>query len=188
MRSMRIWIIAIAVAIAAVAGGTAIPFESAAAQSAEPVPLVIATLDVQSILAKSKAGKSLEQAMAAKNKAISAEISKTEQGLRARRKELEQQRSSLPPADFKAKLTQIEKEIEAWRKNASAKRKELAAAHNKGLDQIFKTMDGVIREIAKQRGLTLVINKSLVVLAAENWDITAEVQKALDAKLPKVSI
>jgi len=26
------------------------------------------------------------------------------------------------------------------------------------------------------------------VLAAEGWDITAEVQKGLDAKLPKVSI
>ena len=46
----------------------------------------------------------------------------------------------------------------------------------------------MIRGIAEKRGLTLVLNKSLVVLAAENWDITTEVQKGLDAKLPKVSI
>ena len=41
---------------------------------------------------------------------------------------------------------------------------------------------------AQKRGLTLIINKSLVVMSAQEWDITAEVQKGLDAKLPKVSI
>jgi len=76
----------------------------------------------------------------------------------------------------------------ALRKNASSRRKELELARKKGLEQIFKTLDVVIKDIAEKRGLTLVINRSLVVLAAENWDITSEVQKGLDAKLPKVSI
>ncbi len=70
----------------------------------------------------------------------------------------------------------------------SAKRKELEAARNKGLQQISNSLDVVVGDIAKKRGLTLIINKSLVVMAAQEWDITAEVQKGLDAKLPKVSI
>jgi len=185
---MRTWIIALAVAIATVAGGIAIPVHSAAAQAAQNVPLVVGTLDLQTILKQSKAGQSLEQALLAKSKAINAEIGKTEKDLRARRQQLEQQRSSMPPADFQAKLSQLDKEFDALRKTASAKRKELEQARNKGLEQISKTLDGVIRDIAQKRGLTLVINKSLVVLAAENWDITTEVQKGLDAKLPKVSI
>ncbi len=185
---MRSWIVALAVAIAAVAAGIAIPAHSAAAQSAQNAPLVVGILDLQTILKKSKAGQSLEQALLARSKAINAEIGKTEQGLRARRQQLEQQRSSLPQAEFQAQLAQLEKEFDALRKNAGAKRKELERARNKGLEQISKTLDDVIREIAQKRGLTLVINKSLVVLAAENWDITAEVQKGLDAKLPKVTI
>jgi outer membrane protein len=188
VRSMRTWIIALAVAIATVTGGIALPFHPAVAQAAQNIPLVVGTVDLQTIVTKSKAGKSLEQALSAKNNAINAEIGKTEQDLRARRQQLDQQRSSMPPADFQAKLTQLDKEFEAWRKNASAKRKELAMARNKGLDQIFKVLDVVIKDIAKQRGLTLIINKSLVVMAAEDWDITAEVQKGLDAKLPKVNI
>ena len=188
MRSMRTWIIALAVAIATVAGGIAIPVHSAVAQAAQNVPLVVGTLDLQTILKQSKAGQSLEQALLAKSKAINAEIGKTEKDLRARRQQLEQQRSSMPPADFQAKLSQLDKEFDALRKTASARRKELEQARNKGLEQISKTLDGVIRDIAQKRGLTLVINKSLVVLAAENWDITTEVQKGLDAKLPKVSI
>lgn len=188
MRSMRTWIIALIVATATIGGGIGLPVHSAFAQAAQNVPLVVGTLDLQTILKKSKAGRSLEQALLAKSKAINAEIGKTEQGLRAKRQQLEQQRSSLPPADFQAKLGQLEKEFDALRKSASAKRKELELARNNGLEQISKSLDAVIREIATKRGLTLVINKSLVVLAAENWDITDEVQKSLDSKLPKVSI
>lgn len=188
MRSMRTWIIALAVAIATVTGGIAIPVHTAVAQAAQNVPLVVGTIDLQAILKKSKAGQSLEQALIAKSKAINAEIGQTEQGLRAKREQLLQQRSSLPPADYQAKLAELEKQFDTLRKNATAKRKELELARNKGLEQISKTLDVVIRDIAQKRGLTLVINKSLIVLAAENWDITSEVQKGLDAKLPKVSI
>jgi outer membrane protein len=186
VRSMRTWIIALIVAAATIGGGIALPVHSAAAQ--ENVPLVVGTLDLQTILKRSKAGQSLEQALLAKSRAINAEIGKTEQGLRAKRQQLEQQRSSLPPAEFQAQLGVLEKEFDALRKSASVKRKELEAARRKGLEQISNTLDVVIRDIAEKRGLTLVINKSLVVMAAENWDITTEVQKGLDAKLPKVSI
>jgi outer membrane protein len=188
VRSMRTWIIALAVAIAAAAGGIAIPVHSAVAQAAQNVPLVVGTLDIQVILTKSKAGQSLEQALLAKSKAVNAEISKTEQSLRAKAQRLEQQRSSMSPADFQAQRAQLNTEFEAFRKSANTRRKELVQAKNKGLDQIFKVLDGVIQDIAKKRGLTLIINKSLVVMAAQDWDITAEVQKGLDAKLPKVSI
>lgn len=187
MRSMRTWIIALAAAIATVAGGIAIPVHSAVAQ-AQNVPLVVGTLDLQVILKQSKAGQSLEAALVAKSKTINADIGTKEQGLRASRQKLEQARSSLQPADYEAQRAALDKQFEALRTNASAKRRELEQARNKGLEQISKTLDIVIKDIAKQRGLTLIVNKSLVVLAAEDWDITAEVKKGLDAKLPKVNI
>ena len=190
MRSMRTWIIALAVAIATAAGGIAIPVHPAVAQATQsaPAPLVIGIIDLQTILKKSKAGQSLEQALLSKSKTINAEIGKTEQGLRAKRQKLEQSRSSLAPADFQAQLSALQKEFDALRKNASTKRKELELARNKGLQQISNSLDVVVSDIAKKRGLTLIINKSLIVMAAQEWDITAEVQKGLDAKLPKVSI
>lgn len=188
MRSMRTWIIALAVAVTAAVGGIAIPFHSAVAQAAQNIPLAVGTLDIQVILTKSKAGQSLEKVLQDRSKAVNAEIGKTEQSLRAKAQKLEQSRSSLAPADFQAQRTQLNTEFEAFRKSANTKRKELVLAKNKGLDQIFKVLDGVIKEIAQKRGLTLIINKSLVVMAAEAWDITKEVQQGLDAKLPKVSI
>ncbi len=188
MRSMRIWIIALIVAAATIGGGIAIPVHSAAAQATQNVPLVVGVVDRPTIFKKSKAGQSLEQALGDKRKAINAEISKTEQGLRAKRQQLEQQRSSLPPADYQAKVAQLDKEFEALRKSANAKLKDWEQSRKKGLDQILQTLEGVIRDIAQKRGMTLIVDRAMIVMAAEAWDITNEVVKGLDAKLPKVSI
>jgi outer membrane protein len=185
---MRTWIIALAVAMATAGVVVALPVHSAVAQAAQNVPMSVGIVDVQKILAGSLAGQSLEKAWNARNKTLNAEITKTEQELRARRQKLDQTRSSLPPADYQAQVAQLDKDVLAARRTFGTKRKELEQAKNKGLEQIFKTLDVVIRDIAKKRGLTLVLNRSLIVLAAENWDITAEVQKSLDAKLPKVGI
>lgn len=189
MRSMRSLIVALAVAIAAAAGGSAIATGEALAQATgKDIPIVVGTLDVPTLLTQSKAGKSLAEMLQKKGKAINADISKKEQGLRAKRQQLEQQRSSMQAADYEAQLAQLEKDFNALRKDATAKRKEIEKAQNAGLEQIRKALDGVIRDVADKRGLTLIINRSAVVLGADDWDITNEVKKALDAKLPAVKL
>src|SRR5262249_5594999 len=99
---MRTLIIAFAVAIATAAGGSPAfaqtaapaPAPAAAMTPAQNVPLVVGTLDLQTILKQSKAGQSLEAALIAKSKAINTDIGQTEQSLRAKRQQLEQARSS----------------------------------------------------------------------------------------------
>jgi len=189
VRSMRTRIIALAVAVATAAAGSAIALQSAAAQTAaKDIPIVVGTLDVPELLTQSKAGKSLATTLQQRSKTINADIGKKEQNLRAKRQQLEQQRSSLQPADYEAQLATLEKEFAALRKEATGKRKEIEKAQNSGLEQIRKALDGVIRDVADKRGLTLIINRSAVVLGADDWDITNEVKKALDAKLPAVKI
>jgi Skp family chaperone for outer membrane proteins len=196
---MRIWIIALAFAIAAPAG-LAISVHSAAAQTvqnapaaqsapaAQTVPVVVGILDMQTIMQQSKAGQSLEAIKSAKAKAMNADMAQTEQNLRTKRQQLDQARSSMTPADYEAKRTDLDKQFEAFRKTAIAKRKELAQLYNKGIEQIFKTLETVIDDVAKKRGLTLIINRSFVVMSVPSWDITKDVLKGLDAKLAKVTL
>jgi outer membrane protein len=200
VRSMRTWIIALSVAIATAAGGIAISVHSAAAQTAQnapatqntaaapKVPVVVGVLDMQAIMKRSKAGQSLDAATDAKTKAMNADMGKTEQDLRAKRQQLDQARSSMAAADYEAKRADLDKQFDALRKTAIAKRKELVQLHNKGVEQIFNVLDGVIRGIAEKRGLTLIINRSFVVMSEQSWDITKEVLKGLDTKLPKVNL
>jgi Skp family chaperone for outer membrane proteins len=189
VRSMKKCIIALAVAIAALTGGNLISMPPAFAQeNAKDVPIVIGTLDWQIIQTQSKAGKSLVAELQKRAKAVNADVSKKEQAIRAKRQQLEQSRASLQPADYDAKRKAIDSEFEALRKDSNAKRKDLEKARNAGFEQILKALDGVIRDVANKRGLTLILHRSAVVLGPDVWDITEEVKKALDAKLPAVKI
>jgi outer membrane protein len=200
VRSMRTWIIALAVAVATSAGGIATPIHSAVAQTAQnaapaqntaatpKVPVVVGILDMQTIMKQSKAGQSLEAATDANSKAMNADLGKTEQDLRAKRQALDQARSSMTPADYEAKRADLDKQFEAFRKTAIGKRKELVQLHNKGLQQIFNALDVVIKGIAEKRGLTLIISRTMVIMSEQSWDITKEVLKGLDVKLPKVNL
>lgn len=186
---MRTRFIALALAVVTTVAGFAIAMQPAAAQTAaKDIPVVIGTLDWQEIQTQSKAGKSLMTGLQQRAKSINADVNKREQAIRAKRQQLEQQRASLQPADYEAKLSALEKEFAALRKDATAKRKELENARNAGFEQILKVLDGVLREVADKRGLTLILHRSAVVLGADDWDITEEVKKALDAKLPAVKI
>ena len=57
--------------------------------------------------------------------------------------------------------------------------RSVAARLDMGDEQIRKALDGVIRDVADKRSLTLIINRSAVLLGADAWDITTEVKKAL---------
>ena len=189
MRSMKILIIALGVAISATLGGATMLTKAATAQeSAKDVPLVVGTLDWQEISQKSKAGKSLSATLQSRSKAFDQEIGKKEDAIRAERTALEKQKSKLEPADYDAKRKAIDKKFESLRKDAAAKRKELQKARDNGYQQMLKALDVVIRDIADKRGLTLILHRSAVVLGPDAWDITEEVKKALDAKLPSVKI
>lgn len=186
---MRTRFIALALVVVTTLAGTAIALYPAAAQTAaKDIPVVIGTLDWQEIQTQSKAGKSLVTTLQQRAKSINADVSKKEQAIRAKRQQLEQQRASLQPADYEAKLSALEKEFAALRQDATSKRKDLEKARNAGFEQILKVLDGVIRDVADKRGLTLILHRSAVVLGADAWDITEEVKKALDAKLPSVKI
>lgn len=189
MRSMKFLIIALGVAISATLGGaTLLPTAATAQEAAKDVPLVVGTLDWQDIQLKSKAGKSLTSTLQSRSKAFDQDISKKEDAIRAERTALEKQKTKLEPADYETKRKAIDKKFETLRKDAAAKRKELQKARDAGYSQMLKALDGVIREIADKRGLTLILHRSAVVLGPDAWDITEEVKKALDAKLPSVKI
>lgn len=161
---------------------------AARAQESTKIPLVIGILDSQAIMKTSKAGKSLDAALKAKQKAIQENIQAQEKKLRAEQASLMQQRSTLAQADWEKKESELRQKIDGLRAESEKQRKAFLAARDSGFQQIVAQVDKVVQGIARERGLTLIVNKSLVILSADAWDITPEVLKRLDAALPSVKI
>jgi Skp family chaperone for outer membrane proteins len=181
-RRLRIALLALGIIVLAVAGG-----HTAVAQDAAP-PLKVGVLDMQQIMRDSKAAKALLAELNKRESAYKAEVIQKEKALNQAREQLAKQRGSLSQADFEKKLQDLEAQYQQFSKEVTARRQQLVKLESSGRSQIGKAVQSIVTEIAKAKGITLVLYKSQIVLTAKAFEITAETLKKLDAKLPTVNL
>lgn len=173
-------------AIAGFAGGALV--NSAEAQSAGKAPVIL-IVDRAQIVSQTKAGKTIPgQAEQVKNNV---------------EKELE------------AEADKLKKDIESFQKNASLmseevrkqKEQELGARYQYGLPQRVQIMEQafsaavqqaqakilvesqpILKDIVDKRGATILLDRSAVMYAAPETDVTQEVIAALDKKMQTVEV
>lgn len=176
----------VSIAAAGVAAGLSISGATAQQEGKAPVILIV---DRAQIVGDSKAGKTIP----AQAQAIEATV----------RKELE------------AEAAKLQKDIEAFQKNASLMsdevrektERELTVRDQYALPQQAQIMDQafravvqnaqgkilvearpILQKILDERGATVMLDKSAVLYAAPETDITAQVISELDKKLDKVDV
>jgi Skp family chaperone for outer membrane proteins len=167
------------------------PFSDAAAQAASGAnnpPLVVAVLDIQQIMQVSKAAKALKAAMDKQTAAYQAELAQQENALRNAEQQLMQQRAALPADQFEQKHTALAQKEDALRQTSDKRRQQLQEMYYGGITQIEQVLRQVTAEIAKEKGITLVLTKSSVLLNATNYEITAAALQKVDARLPTVKL
>src|SRR5262249_51277892 len=160
----------------------------ALAQQKSAGPLVVAIVDVQKILEESKAARTVQAALDKQRSAYQADISKQENALRSADQDLVRQRATLSADALDKKRQELEQQAAALRRDVQTKRQQLDRMFQASMDQIRSSLLQVIDEIAAERGATLVLSKTTVLLSANDYDITAEALKRLNSKLPTVAV
>jgi Skp family chaperone for outer membrane proteins len=168
------------------------PVRPAMAQEAAPaatqIPVAIGIVNVQSVVGKSTAGQSLKKQADARRKQIQTDLLAKEKQLRAESEQLNGQKATLSPAEFQQKAQTLQEKLNAWRQDGEQKRKGFETSYNMAQKQIFETLQKVIGEIAVQKRLTLVLNKSVVIVSASAWDISDSALAQLNKVLPAVKM
>jgi Skp family chaperone for outer membrane proteins len=172
-------------AAALVVGAPAASFAQATLAN---VPVVVGVLDVQLIMRDSKAAKSVRSALDRQAAAYQAELAQQENALRNADQQLMQQRASLPADEFAKRSNELSQKADALRQTAEKRRQELQKMENGAMIQIDQSLLQAAAEIAKARGITLVLNKSAVLLNVQTYDITQDALKRLDAQLTSVKL
>lgn len=159
----------------------------AAAQDTKP-PLVVAVLDVQYIMRESSAAKAIHTELERQRETYQAELAEQEKALRAADQKLAAERTTLSQDDFVQRRKELEQQAAQLRRNVQARKEQLEGLFGSGIAQVRKALIEVVAGIAEERGITLVLSKSQVVMAASDFDITEVTMEKLNAKLPKVSL
>ncbi len=152
------------------------------------LPPIVGVIDVQYVLSNAKASKGVKAALEKQASAFQTELAQLENSIRAQGQQLEQQRATLSQQDFATKKAAFDQQVESLRQKAATRNKQLQQMENGAMTQVEQALVQVTAEIAKARGLTLIINKAAVVLNVAGYDITKEAMQKLDARLASVKL
>lgn len=173
------------IAATGVAGVAAL--NSAQAQQDANAPIIL-VLDQSQVIAQSKAGQSmapqLKKLQEEANKELNAELEK----LNKEAEDLKKQKDLMAEDVWVEKAKQLNAKQNNLPAIREVKVRELQLAEQKALSKIDEAMKPILREIVDQRGATLMLDRSAVMYAAPETNITAEVISELDKVLKSVKV
>ena len=148
----------------------------------------IATVNIQQIMKDSTAAQDVRDQLEKKQKAFQDQISKKEDELQKENQKLGHEQSVLSKPAFEKKAEAFRKKATDAQKEVQSKKALLDSAFERSIGQIQKSVTDIIGDMAKEKGFTVAIPTSQILYADPKLDITDEVLKRLNEKLPKLKV
>lgn len=149
-------------------------------------PIVVA--DVIQILRDAAAVQSIRAQLEKQRAAYQAELQKQENELRNADQDLAKQRAILSPEAFAQRRRELEKRVSDAQQIVQDRRRALDTAFNTAMQKVNEAMVGVVSDIVQERNYQMVLTKTQVVIVQTQLDITSEVMRRLNRKLPTVAV
>lgn len=150
--------------------------------------VAVGVIDWESIMSDSKAAKSVNAQLNSQKEAFQAELRKKEESFRAEETKLKNERASLSEEEFKKRIQDLDKKLKAVKQEFRQKEKQIIDRYQKASKIIRDEALKIVRGIADQQKLTLIMNEAAVVLFDPQYDITKDTLEKLDQKLPSVKL
>jgi len=174
----------------AVALGVALALGCAVATRAQPAPPppVIVVVDMTQIMRDSKAARDVQGQVEQQMNAYSKEVEQQEGELKKLRDDLERQRNALAPEVFNQRSQEYQQRYVALDRDVQTKRQALQQSYSDAMTRVENVAMQIIADIAKERKATMVVAKAALLYMNNGMDVTQDVTKRLDEKLPKMAV
>jgi len=148
----------------------------------------IAIVDLNLILTDSKAAKNATKQFEAIQKSTEDEIVASDKEMLDERNRLIEQQSVIAPEAFELKAKDFEKKLQNYNTEKQAKLRKLEGVLQKARNEILENVKPILEELSQELGVTVILEKNSVLLSANNMDITNDIVKKLNKKLPKIKV
>jgi outer membrane protein len=148
----------------------------------------LAVVDIQKVLQDSEAAKDIREQIKVQRDKYQAEITKQEEDLRSSEQKLTQQKSILSQDAFKEKREEFKEKLTKAQRDVQEKRSQLDNALNDSIGEVQKVVFQIISDMAKEKGFKIAIPTSQILYSEPGLNITEDVLKKLNDKLPKVKV
>jgi outer membrane protein len=180
---MRRWV---ALAGAAALAALAAAGPARAQQTLAPPSIVV--VDMTEIMRDSKAAKSIQAQVQKVMDAYSNEVSLKENDLKVMQDELERQRTVLAPEVFNARSQEYQQRYAALDREVQVKRQQMQQSYSDAMTKVENAALQIVADVAKERKANMVVAKAALLYMEDGFDVTAEVTKRLDEKVPTMTV
>jgi Skp family chaperone for outer membrane proteins len=180
----------IAPAAAPAPAAPAAPAAAAAAgapASAVQAPRIV-VIDRQQLLQRSAAGKDIFTQTQTLSKQLETQLRTEEGQLQTEATQLQQQ-MAIMAADVRAqKEKDFNSKQQAFQTKVQQRQAQIQASFNQAARQVEVALDPILQTIMKERGANMVLDRSAVIVATTDVDVTTLALQRLDRALPRVKV
>ncbi len=151
-------------------------------------PLSIGIVDVEKILAESKAAQDLQKQLQAKKESFQKEFAEKEKQLKANEDTLVKEKETVPAEEFAKKRKAYEEKVMDVRKLFQKSRNSLDQGLSNSMQELRKSIVQATTEVADEKGYDVILTRESVLIAGKSLDITTDVLAKLDAKVTKIPL
>lgn len=148
----------------------------------------IGVVNVAKIMRDSKAATSVRDQLKSKQKSFQADLDAKEKALYAEDQALAKQKDSADKAGFEKKVKDFREKAASEQRAVQAKKAQLDKAFSAALEEIQKNVVDIVKQVASEKKMNLVVSSTQVLYGDDSLDVTDEVLKRLDSKLPTVNV
>ena len=162
------------------------------AQTLKPVApvsgLSIAILDLTSIRRDSLVVKNIREQIETFREVFRKNIQKEEVALKAANQDLAKKRNILTPEEFSKERRQFQQKVVTLQRLVQQSKQALEQTRSIAMVEVEKMLDKIITKIALDRDINIILRRDVTILASRTLEITSDVLKELNSKLPKVKV
>ncbi len=149
---------------------------------------VMALLDIGAIRRDAASVKAIREQIINHQNKIQGEIQKEQEALRTAQQELAKKQNLLAPEAFAEERRKFEQRVVGMQQMVQQRRRAIEEAQNTAMQSVENTLNQVVTEVAQRKDIDVVFRLSQVVYVKTKFDITGEVLKELDQKMPTIKV
>ena len=156
--------------------------------SSELEPVSLAVVDFRGVLSKSEAARNIRSVVDEKRQELRKYFLEVENSLREEQQSLSKKRSIVTAEAFEKRARKLKEKAQSAQKLAQTSNQKLKKSFDQAMDKVQKELVRTVAEVAEESGVGVVLFRSAIVIAVKKLDISKEVLKRLNKKLPDVKV
>ena len=148
----------------------------------------IGVIDINKILADANAAVKAAEEIEKIAIEIEKEIKSSDEEIIKEQNLLIESQSIMAPEAFEAKRIEYESKIQTYNSERQSKLMKIDELIAISRNDILNAIKPILEEISNEKGITIILEKTSIMLNAEKMDITNEALKRLNKSLPNIKV